>query len=61
MNKEELVQKVSLQSGVEKEVCEKVLNTFEEVLSDELENSNGLGNALDKVHQVLSFFKNKKG
>ncbi|WP_062048344.1 HU family DNA-binding protein [Bacillus sp. JCM 19034] len=61
MNKEELVHLVSGQSGVEKDICERVLNAFEEVLSDELAHSKGFGDALDKVQQLVSFFNKRKG
>lgn len=35
-------------------------NVFEEVLSDELAHSKGMRVALDKVYNVLHFFKNKQ-
>lgn len=60
MNKTEIAMKVSQRSGVDFEDCKKVLNAFEEVLSDELANSKGLGGAFDKLYRVMGFFKDKK-
>ena len=39
MNKREIITKVSERSGISWEECEKVLDAFEEVLSDELSSS----------------------
>lgn len=52
--------KVSEKSGVAVDDCYKVLEAFEEVLSDELSNSKNIGNAFDKIYNVLTFLKNKK-
>lgn len=61
MNNREVVAKVSELSGVHFDDCQKVLNAFEEVLSDELSNSKDIGRAFDKVIKVMDFLKNKKG
>lgn len=61
MNNKEVVAKVSMKSGVNFADCQKVLDAFEEVLSDELSNSKNVGSAFDKIYKVLSFLKNKKG
>ncbi len=60
MNKAEVVALVSEKSGVNAADCQKVLDMFEQVLSDELANSKRVGDAFDKVYNILSFFKNKK-
>lgn len=60
MNNAEVVAKVAEKSGVNVDDCKKVLDAFEEVLSDELSNSKDIGSAFDKVYKVMSFFKNKK-
>lgn len=61
MNNAEVVAKVAEKSGVNADDCKKVLDAFEEVLSDELSNSKDISSAIDKVYKVISFFKNKKG
>ncbi|OIJ21524.1 hypothetical protein BKP45_01790 [Anaerobacillus alkalidiazotrophicus] len=60
MNKLEVAGKVSEKSGVNIIDCKKVIDAFEEVLSDELSNSGDISSAFDKVYNVLSFLKNKK-
>lgn len=60
MNKTEIALKVSQRSGVGPEDCKKVLDALEAVLDEELSNSKGLGGALDKVYQLMSFFKERK-
>ncbi|PWA09753.1 hypothetical protein DCC39_12375 [Pueribacillus theae] len=60
MNNTEVMMKVSEVSGINIDDCQKVLNAFEEVLSDELTHSKDVSNAFDKIYKVLSFLKNKK-
>ena len=60
MNKREIITKVSERSGISWEECEKVLDAFEEVLSDELSSSKKISGAFDKVYKLMSFVKGKK-
>lgn len=60
MNNTEVTLKVSEKSGVPVEDCQKILNALEDVLSDELSNSKDVGNAFEKVYNILSYFNNKK-
>lgn len=58
MNKTKVIEKVSCLSGVDTVNCEKVVDALERVLNDELVSSGGLGNALDKIYDIISLFKN---
>ncbi|GIN20158.1 MAG TPA: hypothetical protein DEO65_05010 [Bacillus bacterium] len=60
MNHADMIAKVSEKSGVNSADCQKVLKSFEDVLSDEISNSKDISGALDKAYKVLSFLKNKK-
>ena len=60
MNKREIITKVSERSGISWEECEKVLDAFEEVLSEELATSKRVGNIFEKVYKIMSFLKGKK-
>ncbi|MEW9502819.1 HU family DNA-binding protein [Jeotgalibacillus marinus] len=60
MNNTEVLEEVSEKSGINIDDCKKVLDAFEEVLSDEMSNSENVSSAFDKVYKVLSFLKNKK-
>ena len=60
MNKAEIAKKVSERSGIDFQECRKVIDTFEKVLEEELENSKGLGGAFDKIYNLMHFFKGKK-
>lgn len=60
MNKTEVITNVSIRSGINREECEKVLDIFEEVLSDEIAGSKRVGNAFEKVYKLMSFIKSKK-
>lgn len=60
MNKAEIAKKVSERSGIDFQECRKVIDTFEKVLEEELENSKGLGGAFDKIYNLMNFFKGKK-
>lgn len=59
MNHAEVIEKVSVLSGVDAADCTKVLKAFEQVLEDELSNSKKIGNAFDKIYKLLHYFKNK--
>lgn len=61
MNNAEVVARVSELSGVNVADCEKVLQALETVLSDELSHSESVGNAFDKIYNVLNYFKQRKG
>ena len=60
MDKTEMIAKVSVESGIGVEECEKVLDAFEEVLSEELATSKRVGNIFEKVYKIMSFLKGKK-
>lgn len=60
MNKKELVIKVSAKAQVSEEECLKVINAFEEVLSEEFSDSGSAGSAFDKAYRIMSFFKKQK-
>lgn len=60
MDKMEITKKVSEKSGVDFDECKKVIDAFEKVLEEELENSKGLGGAFDKIYNIMHFFKGKK-
>jgi len=60
MNKSEVIISVSQRTGISPEDCEKVLDAFEEVFNDELENKKWKGRTFDKVYRVMSYFYNKR-
>lgn len=60
MDKNMIAAKVSARSGISEEDCKKVIDSFEEVLSEELESSKSLGKAFNRVYNIMNFFKNKK-
>lgn len=60
MNKAEVLEKTAEKSGVGMEECKKVLNAFEDVLTNELSQSNNISHALDKIYHFWSFLKSKK-
>lgn len=57
MNKKETIEKVSQISQVSISDCEKVLDAFEIVLSNELEDSKGIRSFFDKVYKLMSILK----
>lgn len=59
MNKKETIEKVSQISQVSISDCEKVLDAFEIVLSNELEDSKGIRSFFDKVYKLMSILKNQ--
>lgn len=60
MNKTETIEKVSQISQVSPADCQKVLDAFEIVLSDELEDSKGIRHFFDKVYKLMAILKNKQ-
>lgn len=60
MNKKEVITRVSGISEVDENDCRKVLDAFEQTLSDELSNSGGARNAFGKVYKMMSFIRNKQ-
>lgn len=60
MNNAEVINKVSENSGVNVNDCEKVLNALENLLDDELSNSKSVAGAFEKIYKLMTYF-NKKG
>lgn len=60
MNKREVIEKVSVKSGLEMEDCNKVLEAFEDVITTELYQSKNAAGAFDKIFDLLSFIKRKR-
>ncbi|MGM5630576.1 hypothetical protein O2K51_06690 [Apibacter raozihei] len=60
MNRAEVLIKISKDTGIKVEDCEKVLDSFENILDEKISNSKGVGNAFDKVYQLMSFIKRRK-
>ena len=60
MNNYELLKKISENSGINIEDCEKVLNALEGVLDDELSNSKNVSGVFDKIYKLMTYL-NKKG
>jgi hypothetical protein len=57
MNKKEIVTKVSHLSGIEYSGCCKVLEALEQVLSEELDASDGIRNAFGKIYKLIGFLQ----
>lgn len=60
MNNYELLKKISDDTGINIDDCEKVLNALEDVLDEELSNSKSASGAFDKIYKLMTYF-NKKG
>lgn len=60
MNKEGVILKVSEKSGVNEDDCKIVLSAFEEVVSNHISDSKGVGVAFDTIYKIMSFIKSKK-
>ncbi|MFS0646247.1 HU family DNA-binding protein [Siminovitchia sp. 179-K 8D1 HS] len=60
MNKADVIEKVSEKSGIGMEDCQKVLDAFEDVFTDEFAQSENISHALDKMDRFWSFLKSKK-
>ncbi len=59
MNRSEIIANVSEKSGINIPDCEKVMDAFEEILSNEFSRKNA-GNIIDKVMNLLNYIKNSK-
>lgn len=57
MNKKKVTEKVSQMSGIELADCNRVINALEQVLSEELEASNGMRDAFGKIYKLMGFLK----
>ncbi|MCC8142529.1 MAG: HU family DNA-binding protein [Tannerellaceae bacterium] len=60
MNKREVISSVAARSGVSPAACEKVINAFEDVFNEELENSTWKGSLFDKVYKLITFLGEKR-
>ena len=60
MNKTEMSKRVSEKSGIDFEVCRKAVDALEKVMEEELADTKGLGGKIDKIYNVMHFFKGKK-
>lgn len=60
MNKREVIAEVTRRSGIATEECVLVLNTFEEVVADELNHSDTKGGIFDTVYKVMSYLNRKR-
>ena len=57
MDKNELYLKLSQKSGLETDACKRVIDAFEDVLSEELSISDDTGALFDNLYKLISFFK----
>jgi len=57
MNKKETMIKISDLSGIEYSDCCKVIETLEQILSKELDASNGIRSTFNRVHKLMEFLK----
>lgn len=60
MNKREVISTVAERSGVTPEDCAKVLDTFEEVFSEEITHRKWKGSIFEFIYDVMTRIKNKK-
>lgn len=60
MNKREVISTVAERSGIDPEICVQVLDTFEEVFSEEISRSKWKKTVFDCVYDILTRIKNKK-
>ena len=60
MNKREVISAVASRSGVNREDCIKVFDTFEDVFSEEITRSKWKGTVFEYVYDILTRIKNKK-
>ena len=60
MNKREVITNVSMRSGIDENICRIVLDTFEEVFTDELTYNKGKGSRFDRIYKIMTFLKGKK-
>lgn len=60
MNKREVITAVAERSGVTPEDCAKVLDTFEDVFSEEITHRKWKGSVFEFIYDVMTCIKNKK-
>ncbi len=60
MNKAEMINSVSVVSGVDSADCEKVLKALEKVFSDEISNSKGSKYAFDMIYKIMVLIASNK-
>lgn len=60
MNHKNVIKKISDKTGVSEKDCELVLNALEDVLEEDLASSKHVGNAVDKIYNLLGYLKGKK-
>ncbi|MCD7937835.1 MAG: hypothetical protein LUG98_13330 [Tannerellaceae bacterium] len=60
MNKREVISSVARRSGISEEICEQVLDSLEEVFTDEVSGSAWKGGAFDKLYRIMGYFRGKR-
>lgn len=60
MNKREVVSTVAERSGVTPDDCTKVLDTFEEIFSEEITRSKWKNTVFECIYDILTGIKRKK-
>ncbi len=60
MNKREVITQVALESGIEESICLTVIDTLEEVLTQEANLSGGRRKMVDFAYSILSRIRNKR-
>ena len=60
MNKREVIAAVAERSGVNPEDCARVLDSFEEVFTEEITGSKWKNAVFEQIYGLLSFIKEKK-
>lgn len=60
MNKREVISTVAERSGISPEDCARVLDTFEEVFSEEITHRKWKGSVFEFIYDVMTRIKNKK-
>lgn len=60
MNKREVISTVAERSGISPEDCARVLDTFEEVFSEEITHRKWKGSVFEFIYDVMTRIKSKK-
>lgn len=60
MNKREVISAVAERSGISPEVCTQVLDTFEDVFTEEISRSKWKDTIFEHVYNILTRIKEKK-
>ena len=60
MNKREVISAVAERSGVNPEDCARVLDSFEEVFTEEITGSKWKNAVFEQIYGLLSLIKEKK-